>query len=120
MKLAWISVVVFAGVAGVGVAAAEPPPDLAAQANQAGVDLMVKSKFADAVVQFKEAVAHDPQAKYYFNLCTGDYQVGQFRDALDACKAVAKLKAPADLQAKTDKLLAKVRADAKAQSITIE
>jgi len=98
----------------------DTPTDPAAKSNQEGVDLMLAGKYADAALKFKDAVAHDPQPKYYFNLCTADYQLGKFRDALDACKAVAKLKPVAELQAKTDKLMVKIRTDAKAQKITIE
>jgi tetratricopeptide (TPR) repeat protein len=99
----------------------EPAPtDPGAKSNQEGVELMLAGKYADAVPKFKDAVSHDPQAKYYFNLCTADYQLGKFRDALDACKAVAKLKPEDELQTKTDKLMAKIRTDAKAQKITIE
>jgi tetratricopeptide (TPR) repeat protein len=100
--------------------AEDTPTDPGAKSNQEGVELMLAGKYADAVPKFKDAVAHDPQAKYYFNLCTADYQLGKFRDALDACKAVGKLKAVAELQTKTDKLMAKIRTDAKAQKITIE
>ena len=98
----------------------DTPTDPAAKSNQEGVELMLAGKYADAVPKFKDAVSHDPQAKYYFNLCTADYQLAKFRDALDACKAVVKLKPVAELQTKTDKLMAKIRTDAKAQKIKIE
>jgi len=98
----------------------ETPVDLAAKSNQEGVDLMLAGKYADAVPKFRDAVAHDPLARYFFNLCTADYQVGKFREALDACNAVGKNKPTADLQSKSTKLIAKIREDARAQKINLD
>lgn len=83
--------------------------------HQEGVALMYAGKYAEAVPKFKAAIARD-----YFALCAAEYQLGQFRDALDACKVVGKLGSSADLQNKTDQVMKKIRADAKAQKITVE
>lgn len=88
-----------------------PPTD----PHEEGVDLMYAGKYADALVKFKQSIARD-----LFDACTAEYQLGHFRDALDDCKAVAKHKAATELQTKTDKLIVKIRADARAQKITIE
>ena len=114
MKLAWILVVGWAGVA-----AAESQADIAAKANQAGVELMLKSKYADAAMKFKDAFARDPQAKYVFNLCMADDQQGKFGEALTACNAVGNLNPPAELHAKAEKLMLKIKTDAAAQHINV-
>ena len=92
----------------------------AAKQNDEGKDLMFKSKFDQAREKFKGAVALDPQGVYLFNLCTVDYQLGKFGEALDACKRVAATHPPEAVQSKTDKLIAKIRDEAKAQHIKLD
>jgi tetratricopeptide (TPR) repeat protein len=100
--------------------AAPKPSDLAAKSNQEGKDLMYAGKYADAVVKFRDAVAHDPLAAYYFNLCSATYQIGHFGEALEACKAVAKHNPTADIQSKSIKLIVKIREDARNQKINLD
>jgi tetratricopeptide (TPR) repeat protein len=114
MKLAWIAVVALAGVA-----VAESQAEIAARLNQDGVALMEKGKYDDAAARFREAVARVPEPKYFFNLCVALFQTGKFGEALSACTAVGKNQPPADLAAKTDKLIQKIKDEAAAQHISL-
>ncbi len=104
-----------------GIAFADPSPaELAAKVNDEGAQLMFAHDFKGATDKFRDAANRDPQAKYYFNLCTSLYQQGIFGAALAACNQVVKLQAPAALQAKTDKLVEKIKGDAAAQQISLD
>jgi len=114
MKLVWLIAVVLGGVA-----QAESQAEVAARVNQEGVDLMMKAKYDDAAAKFRDAVARVPEPKYFFNLCTALFQTGKFGEALTACDAVGKNKPAPELAAKTDKLIAKIKDEAKAQHIQL-
>ncbi len=55
-----------------------------------------------------------------FNLCTADFQVGKFGEALEVCKRVAATHPAATVQTKTDKLIARIREEAKNQHIKLD
>jgi len=114
MKLAWLMAMALGGMA-----LADSQAEIAARVNQEGVDLMLKSKYDDAAAKFRDAVARVPEPKYFFNLCTALFQTGRFGEALTACNAVGKNKPAPELQAKTDKLIARIKDEAKAQHIEL-
>jgi hypothetical protein len=114
MKLAWMIVLALGAAA-----AAESQAEIAAKVNQEGVDLMFKAKYAEATAKFRDAVARVPEPKYFFNLCTALFQTGHFGEALSACSAVGKNKPDQALQDKTDKLIARIKDEAKAQKIEL-
>ena len=115
MKVAWILVIALTAIA-----AADAHTERAAKLNDEGKELMFASKYEDARLKFMDAVAHDPLAIYLFNLCTADFQTGRFGEALTHCKAVATKHPPEALQQKTDKLIAKIRAEAAAQHVVVD
>lgn len=92
---------------------------IAAKLSDEGVQLMYAQKYAEASSKFREAVARVPEPKYFFNLCTSLYQEGKFSEALTACGAVEKNNPTPALQAKTDKMTAKIKDEAKAQGVQV-
>lgn len=97
------------------VASADPAHD-----NEDGIAAMKAGDYPLAVTKFRAAAEADPQAKYYFNLCAALYSTGAFRPALVACQRVAGLRPDKRLKVNTGKLIDKIRADAKAQHISLE
>ena len=95
-------------------------PAAAAKANDEGKALMYDAKYEEARAKFKDAVALDPLGIYLFNLCTADFQVGKFGEALEACKRVAATHPAATVQTKTDKLIVRIREEAKAQHVKLD
>lgn len=69
-----------------------PPDDRAARArvlDEQGKDLWLKKQdLAGAEGKFAEAVALDPRATYFFNLCYVRHQLGRFEAARDSCREV--------------------------------
>ena len=116
MKLAAWMIVVALGAS----AAAESQAEVAARVNQEGVDLMFKSKFDEAAAKFRDAVARVPEPRYFFNLCTALYQTGKFGDALTACNAVAQHKPDRPLAAKAEKMIQRIKDEAKAQNVKLD
>ena len=98
---------------------AQSQSEIASKLNDEGKELMFGGKYADASGKFREAVARVPEPKYFFNLCTSLFQEGRFSDAMVACSAVANNKPTPELQAKTDKLIGRIEAEAKAQNIEL-
>ena len=92
---------------------------IASEANDAGVKLMLDHKYADATSKFRDATVRSPQALYYFNLCSSLHQEGRFGEALTACNAVDSTNAKPELAAKTHKLEAVIKDDAKHQHIEL-
>ena len=93
--------------------------DLAAKLNEEGKTLMYAQKYAEASAKFRDAVARVPEPKYFFNLCTSLFQEGKFSEALTSCNAVAKNNPTPALQTKANKLIDKIRGEAKAQGISL-
>ena len=117
-------------LSGAAVAAPSPEPvpadskgasqaAIAAALNREGVDLMFKNKYAEASAKFREAVARVPEARYFFNLGMSLFQEGKFDEALTACKAVLSNSPAADLKVKAEKLIARIRDEAKSQNVTL-
>jgi hypothetical protein len=92
---------------------------IAAQLNDEGKELMFQNKFAEASAKFREAVARVQEAKYFFNLCTSLYQEGKFDEAMTACNAVDKNSPSDELKTKNEKLIGRIRDEAKAQNIEL-
>jgi hypothetical protein len=101
-------------------ASAQSQAEIANKENEEGKELMFSGKYAEASAKFQDAVARVPEAKYFFNLCTSRYQEGKFGEALTACNAVSKNGADDKLKGKTDKLVEKIKDEAKAQGIALQ
>ena len=118
-KLTWIGAALLSvGVAG-GVAYAEGQAELAAKANDDGKALMFGNDFAGASAKFRDAVARAPEPKYFFNLCMSLYQEGKFDEAYTACAAVGQNNPSAEQKDKADKLIAKIKDEAKQQGLEL-
>ena len=104
---------------------AAPPPSggqaaLAAKLSDEGEKLVHAQKYAEASARFREAVARVPEPKYFYNLCTSLFQEGKFSEALSACAGGKRNYPSAALAAKIDAMIARIRAEAKAQNISLE
>jgi hypothetical protein len=70
-------------------AAAQSAAERAAQVNAEGKKLWKEKKdVAGAVEKFRQATMLSPEGRYYFNLCYALHQLGHYREALTACRAV--------------------------------
>jgi hypothetical protein len=70
-------------------AAAQSAAERAAQVNAEGKKLWKeKNDLPGAVEKFRQATMLSPEGRYYFNLCYALHQLGQYREALTACRAV--------------------------------
>jgi len=97
----------------------ESQADIASKLNDEGKEQMYSNNYAGATASFRQAVAHVPEPKYFFNLCTSLYQEGKFDEALTACNAVANNNPAAELTDKTNKLVGRIKDEAKAQGIEL-
>ncbi len=93
--------------------------DFAWQSDAQGIELMTGQRFEDARVKFRDAVARDPQARYFLDLCTANYQLGKYSEALDACNGVAQNRGTPELKTRADKLMTKIREDAKTKGVSL-
>jgi len=93
------------------VATAEPgsAADRAEASADQGTTLAQHGDLEAARVRFRDAVARDPRAIYFFELCDANYQLGALDEALVACEAVAHHQPSATTRRLTDVLLAKLR-----------
>jgi hypothetical protein len=105
---------------GRGVARAESQAEIASRENEEGKELMYGGKYAEASAKFRDAVARVPEAKYFFNLCTSLYQEGKFGEGLTACDHANQNGPDEKLKGKVDKLVARIKDEAKAQGIDIQ
>jgi tetratricopeptide (TPR) repeat protein len=92
---------------------------IAWQANSDGIALAKAQNYADASSKFRDAVARVPDPAYFYNLCYALYQQGRFNEALAACDAVDKNEPSMNVKLKAERLIARVRADAKAQQVEL-
>jgi hypothetical protein len=99
---------------------AQSQSEIAAKLNDEGKELMYGGKYAEASAKFAQAVGRVPEAKYFFNLCTSRFQEGNFGEALTACNAVANNNPTPELRAKADKLIGRVKDEAKKQGIDLQ
>ena len=82
--------------------AAQSAAERAAQVNAEGKKLWKdKNDLVGAVEKFRQATVLSPEGRYYFNLCYALHQLGRYREALTACRAVEANGADADVLAKT-------------------
>ena len=85
------------------------PRELGARMNYEGVELFDAGKYPEATRKFRDAVARVPESKYFFNLCMSLWREGKHDEALHACVAVAGGEPRPELQAKTDRLVERLR-----------
>ncbi len=104
-------------VALTGTAYAQSQAEIAERLNEEGKTLMRGNQYAEASKKFQEAVARVPEAKYFFNLCVARTNEGLLDDAITACRAVDLNNPPAELKAKTEKMVEKINDIAKSQGI---
>jgi hypothetical protein len=87
-RLPFLLVFVFL-LASPGPAAAQSAAERAEQVNAEGKKLWKeKNDLPGAVEKFRQATVLSPEGKYYFNLCYALHQLGRYREALTACRAV--------------------------------
>nr|MBA3458072.1 hypothetical protein [Deltaproteobacteria bacterium] len=100
-------------------ASAQSQADIASKLNDEGKALMHAGNAAEASVKFRDAAARVPEPKYFFNLCTANYQQGKFDEAITACNAADKHSPSAELAGKIAKLVERIKADAAEQKIEL-
>ncbi len=101
-----------------------PPPtgaqaEIAERANADGVIALEAKQYAAASAKFRDAVARVPEPKYFFNLCVALFQEGKFGEALVACHGATVNNPPPAMAGKIAKLEDRIRAEAKAQGISV-
>ena len=100
-------------------ASAQSQAELASRLNDEGKALMYEGKYAEASAKFRDAGARVPEPKYFFNLCTSNYQQGKFDEAITACNAADKHSPSSELAGKISKLVERIKEDAKTQNIEL-
>jgi len=80
---------------------------------------MFAGNYKGASDKFRSAADRAPEAKYYFNLCTAQYQQGVWGAALTACNAGDNLSPDPKLKEKIAKLSEKIKSDATAQHVDL-
>jgi len=101
------------------IASAQSQAEIASKLNDEGKALMYEGKYAEASAKFRDAGARVPEPKYFFNLCTSNYQQGKFDEAITACNAAEKHSPSAELGGKITKLVERIKGDAKDQNIEL-
>lgn len=99
---------------------AQSQAEIASKLNEEGKTLMFANKFGEASAKFRAAVARVPEPGYFINLCTSLFHEGKFGEALTACNAVGNSSPSAAQREKADKLITRVKDEAKAQGIPAE
>jgi hypothetical protein len=94
--------------------------EIAARDNAEGEELLVKRRYADASLKFRDAVARVPEARYFFNLCASLFEEGRFGEAHTACDAAGRSGPSAELRARIEKLVERIVAEARAQNIDLD
>lgn len=103
-----------------GAAHAQSQAEIAAKLNEEGKALMFANKYGEATAKFRAAVARVPEPGYFINLCTSLFHEGKFGEAITACNAVANSNPSGEQRGKADKLVLKIKDEAKAQGISSE
>jgi tetratricopeptide (TPR) repeat protein len=85
-----------------------------------GQQLMAAGNYAGAEKKFIAAYNRDPKARYCFDLCTSEQQLGKLQLALNACKKVGLHDPTPELKAKADQTMQSIRDTAKAQNVELE
>ena len=99
---------------------AQSQAEIATKLNEEGKTLMFANKYAEATAKFRAAVARVPEPGYFVNLCMSLFHEGKFGEALTACNAVANNNPNDDQRAKSDKLTARIKDEAKSQGVSVE
>lgn len=108
-----------AGSVYVGTAHAETQAEIAAKENEEGKQAMFAGNYKLATDKFRSAADRAPEAKYFFNLCTSQYQQGIFGAALAACNAADNLSPTPKQKENISKTVEKIKDDAAAQHIDL-
>jgi len=108
-----------AGSVYVGTAHAETQAEIAAKENEEGKQAMFAGNYKLATDKFRSAADRAPEAKYFFNLCTSQYQQGIFGAALAACNAADNLSPTPKQKENISKTVEKIKQDAAAQNIDL-
>lgn len=77
---------------------------------------MTQSKYEDARLQFKNAIALDPQEKFLFGLATAQWQSGRLREALTSLESLRIWENPT-MTGKVDRLRTMVLAACKEHNV---
>jgi len=88
--------------------------------NDDGIALMKKNKHGEASSKFREAVARVPEPRYFYNLCVSLFMEGKFSEGLVSCDAVEKNSPTDALRAKAEKMMTRIKWEAKQQKIELE
>lgn len=94
--------------------------EIAERDNADGNRFMTVRRFAEATAKFREAATRVPEPAYFFNLCLSSYREGKLREASTACEAVFANAPSTTLEAKTRKLISKVRDEARHQGLSLD
>lgn len=78
--------------------------------NDAGKELYKQGDLAGAAGKIREAIAVDPQGRFYFNLCVILDKTGDLDGALEACDEVYRHDTSDDVKAMTGQRAADIRA----------
>jgi Flp pilus assembly protein TadD len=126
MMMLILAVVVYASPAlgdggGGGSAKAKAPTqaEIAAKLVEEGKEAMMKRDYALATTKFREAVARAPEPQYYVNLCVSLYSEGKFGEANTACRTALQNKPTEAVKQKAEKMIEKIREEARKQGISI-
>ena len=134
MGRGWLGAIVASAlIAGAGMAGADAPKQppakktspatqaaIAATLNEEGKALMYEQKFAEASAKFREAAARVPDPRYFLNLGLSLFQEGKFSEALTATRAVMTNGGTGDVREKAEKLIQKIKDEAKAQGVKVD
>jgi serine/threonine-protein kinase len=93
--------------------------ELAARLNEQGKDRMYANDYEQARQRFAQAVARDPQAKYFVNLATANLQLGYFDASAAALRAALQQSPTAEQAGKIRKLFAIAADEARRQGIAL-
>jgi hypothetical protein len=100
---------------------AQTNAEIASKLNDEGKAFMYADKWAEATAKFRQAIARNPEAKYFYNLCASLFKEGKFGEALQNCNSAASsdTTTPA-LKEQSEKLGQGIRDEAKRQGIDVE
>jgi len=101
------------------VAAAETQAEIAERGNGEGKAPMLHGKYAEETIKFQKAGARVPEPKYFFNLCTSEFQEGKFGQALSHCNS-ANQNADDKLKGKIAKMVEAIQTEAKKQGVDLQ
>lgn len=113
-------VVLMAAMAGGAYGEGTQKHNIVERLVQEGKEAMMRREYALATKKFREAVARVPEPQYFVNLCVSLYSEGKFGEANAACKGALQNKPSDAVKQKAEKMLEKIRDEAKRQGIKLE